>query len=125
MSIARSAAAVMAALASLNVVGPAHAQDAGYPVAGRELSHTRTDAFDHAGKFASGREWEWRLGLVLAGDDQRVEEVQSDRLDLGHDLAGAGDRIGNVRDLKVVGRTEMAAEDGFHGWTLGWLGPLP
>ena len=56
-----------------------------------------------------------RLGLVLARDDQRVEEIQSRRRDLGHDLAGTGDRVGNIREHEVVGGAVALTENGFHG----------
>ncbi len=86
-----------------------------YPVAGLELGHARPDAFDHARELPARREREWRLGLVLAGDDQRIEEVQADGGDLGDHLAGTGHGIGNVGEHKVVGRAVALAENGFHG----------
>ena len=85
------------------------------PVAGCERGDAGADALDHAGELAARRERERRLGLVLAGDDQRVEEIQADGRDLGHDLARPGDRIGDVREHEVVGGAEAMAENGFHG----------
>ena len=68
-----------------------------------------------AGELAAGRERKRRLGLVLAGDDQRVEEVQPARHHPDQDLARSGDGVGDVREHEVVGRSESLAEDGFHG----------
>ena len=53
--------------------------------------------------------------LILAGDDERVEEIQPDRYDFGHDLARPGNGIGDIGEHKVVGGAEALAEDGFHG----------
>ena len=69
------------------------AQDA---VAGFEAAHAGAQALDDAGKFGRGREGEGRLRLVLAGDDQRVEEIERGGLDGDDRLARAGDRIGDV-----------------------------
>ena len=84
-------------------------------VAGLELGHARADALDHAGELAAGRERKRRLGLVFAGDDQGVEEIQPDRRDLGHDLARSGHRIGDIGEHEVVGGAEALTENGFHG----------
>src|SRR5437899_139688 len=88
-------------------------------VAAREGSDAGADALDHAGKLAAGRERKRRLGLILAGDDEGVEEVQSDRDDLGDDLARCWRGVGNVAEHEVVGGAEALAENGFHGRTAG------
>ena len=85
-------------------------------VAGLELGNPRAYAFDHAGELATGRERKRRFGLVFAGDDQGVEEIQADRRDLGHDLARSGHRLRDIREHEVIGRAETLTENGFHGW---------
>src|SRR5262245_41720891 len=47
-------------------------------VAGLECINSRADAFDHARELAARREWKRRLGLVLAGDDERLETIHDD-----------------------------------------------
>src|SRR5262249_37685403 len=84
-------------------------------VAGLERGDAGADTFHHARELAARREWKRRLGLVLAGDDQRVEEIQPDRHHLGHDLARPGNGIGDIGEHKVVGGAEALAENGFHG----------
>ena len=67
-----------------------------------------------------------RLELVLAGDDQSVEEVEGGRLDSDHDLAGSGDGVGHIGEFKIVGCARTGAQDGFHagsyhtGRSLSW-----
>ena len=85
-------------------------------VAGLELGNPRAYAFDHTGELATGRERKRRFGLVFAGDDQGVEEIQADRRDLGHDLARSGHRLRDIREHEVIGRAETLTENGFHGW---------
>ena len=68
---------------------------------------------------AAGENGIARLGLVFAGDDQRVEEIQRRRRDPHHGFAGAGRGVGNVGKFEVVGRAVTGAEQGFHG-TCGW-----
>ena len=75
----------------------------------------RPDALHHAGEFRGRRERQRRLGLVLAGDDQRVEEIQRRGFDAHHSFAGRGDGIGNVRKLEIIGRAVAGAEQCFHG----------
>src|SRR6516164_7946093 len=79
-------------------------------VAGLELLHTRSDALDDAGELASRRKWKWRLGLVLAGNHERVEKIEPRRRDPCHDLALGGDGVGNFRENEVVGGAETVAE---------------
>ena len=52
--------------------------------------------------------------LIFAGDDQRVEEIQRRGFDAHHGLAGSGLRLGQIPQFELVGRTELAAENGFH-----------
>src|SRR5262245_39365221 len=52
-----------------------------HPIAGFERRHTGTKALDRSGELGGRREWRFRLELVFAGDDQRVEEVQRRRMD--------------------------------------------
>src|SRR5262249_2412962 len=84
-------------------------------VAGLERGDARADALHHARELAARREWKRRLGLILAGDDERVEEIQPDRYDFGHDLARPGNGVGDIGEHKVVGGAEALAENGFHG----------
>ena len=63
-------------------------------VARREAGDVRTDAFNGAGEFRPRRERIFRLVLVLAGDDQEIEEIQRGGLDPDHGLSGPGDRVG-------------------------------
>src|SRR5262249_61546335 len=84
-------------------------------VAGVESGAAGADAFHHAREFAARRERKRRLGLILAGDDQRVEEIHPDRSHLGHDLARCRDGIGDIGEHEVVGGAEALAENGFHG----------
>ena len=93
-------------------VGVAH--DA---VAGLELGNPGAHALDHARELAAGRERERRLGLVFPGDDQGVEEIESDRRDLGHDLARSGNRVGHIPEYEVFGCAVTFTKNGFHGWT--------
>ena len=79
------------------------------------MRHAFADALDHTGKLAPGRERKGRLGLVLAGNDQRVEEIKPHCLDLGHDFAGRRHGLGNLGEHELVGRAKALAENGFHG----------
>jgi len=90
------------------------ARVAQHPVAGRESGDAGAHAVDHAGKFAARRERQRRLGLIFSGDDQRVVEIEPDRLDAHHRLAGAGDRIRQVGEDEIVGSAQAGAENGFH-----------
>jgi len=83
-------------------------------VAGRKAGDAGSDAFDFAGELGAGREREGRLVLVLAGDDQRVEEVQRGGRDPHDRLARRRRRIGDVGEFEVVGRAVAGAEQGFH-----------
>jgi len=83
-------------------------------VARRKGGNAGADAFDHAGELAPRRERKCRLGLVLAGDDQRIEEIEPDRRDPRDHLARSGDRIGNIGEHEVIGRTEPLAKYRFH-----------
>ena len=74
-----------------------------------------TDALDHAGELAAGRERKRRLGLVSAGDDQGIEKIQPDRRDLGDDFPRSRNRVGDIREHEIVGGAEALAENGFHG----------
>jgi hypothetical protein len=80
-----------------------------------EAGYSRSDAFDHTGKFTAGRKWKRRLGLVLARDHQGVEEVEPCGRDPGHHLAGPCGRVGNIGDNEVLGCAEALTEKGFHG----------
>ena len=60
-----------------------------HSVARPHRGDARPDALDLAGEFRRGRKRKGRLGLVLAGDDQRVEEVERRRPHRDHRLAGA------------------------------------
>ena len=53
--------------------------------------------------------------MVLAGDDQGVEEIEANRFDFGYDLPRARYGIGNVREDEIVRGTKPVAEDRFHG----------
>src|SRR5579872_198509 len=86
-----------------------------YAVACLERVHVRPNALDHAGEFCRWRERQWRLDLIFTGYDQRVEKVKRSGFDPYHSLAGAGDGIGDVAHLKIVGCAETGAEQGFHG----------
>ena len=88
---------------------------ADHAVAGLEAGDAGADDLDHAGEFAAGRERQRRLFLVAALDDERVVEVQADRLHPRDDLAGAGDGFGKVGEHEVIGGAESGTEDGFHG----------
>ena len=84
-------------------------------VAGREPGHARADALDHAGELAARRKRKRRLDLVLAGDDQRVEEIQARRRDLGDDLAGPATGSGisaSTRSSGVPNRRQRMAFTG-------------
>ena len=93
----------------------AGADMAEHAVPAREPVDARPDALDHTGKFRRRRERERRLVLVLAGDDQRVEEIQRRRLDGDDRLARAGNGIGQLAELEIVGTAEAGTQDGFHG----------
>ena len=86
----------------------------------REARHARADALHHAGEFGGRRERERRLDLVLAGDDQRVEEIERRGLHRDDDLAGARRGIGQVLEFEIVGAAEAGAEDGFHRLTVSY-----
>ena len=86
---------------------------------GANVGHPRADAFDDAGEFAARRKREWRLLLVPSGDDQSVEEVETDGFHAHDDLARPRDRFGDIGKDELIGRAEMGAENGFHGQIKG------
>ena len=84
-------------------------------VARGKAGYSGSDAFDNSCKLPSRREWEGWFGLVLAGDDQGVEEIEANGLDFGHYLPRARDGVGNVREDEIIRGTKPVAEDRFHG----------
>ena len=68
---------------------------------------------------AAGENGKAGLYLVLAGDDQRVEEIQRRGVDSHHRLARARPpgRAGRAM-VEIVGRAGAGAEQGFHGPTV-------
>ncbi len=98
------------------LAGGAPAGVAHHPIAGLDVGHARSDAFDGACEFGTGRERKGWLVLILAGDDQVVEEVQRGSCDRDHRFAGARHRVGDVGHDEVVG----ACRDGCKG-LLSWI----
>ena len=93
------------------------------PVAGLDPGHAGPDPVDNARELAAGRERQRGLGLVSSSDDQRVVEIQPDRFDLHHALAGAGAGSRHVGQHEVVRTAEMRAQDGFHDRSSAWIEP--
>jgi hypothetical protein len=52
--------------------------------------------------------------LVLAGDDQGVEEIQRRRLDPDQRFARTGSRFRDLGQFKLFGAAVVGAENGFH-----------
>jgi len=86
-----------------------------HPIAGFERCDTGTEALDRSGKLCSRRKWRFRLELVFAGDDQRVEKVQRRRMDFYDCLAGTRLRLRYIDKFEVIRLSVAGAEEGFHG----------
>ena len=91
-----------------------------HPVAGSKVGHASADTLDHTGEFRRGREREWRLVLVLAGDDQRVEEIERSSLDAYDCFASFGGGFRDIDQFELVGTAEMRANYRFHGNLVVW-----
>jgi hypothetical protein len=85
-----------------------------HPVAGFERGHLAAAARHGSCEFAGGREGKVRLDLVLAGDQQRVEEIQRGGRDAHENLVLARLRLRQRAQFEVVGRAVAAAQDGSH-----------
>ncbi len=84
------------------------------PVAQFEMRDTRTELRHHTRDLAAGREGKLGLHLVSALDDQRVEEVETDRLDRDQHLAGTGIARGDVFDRQTLRSAKGLAQDRSH-----------
>ena len=71
-------------------------------VARGKPGHAFAQALDGAGEFRARRKRKRRLVLVLAGDDQQVEEIQRRGFDPHHGLARPGHRVRQVGDRQVL-----------------------
>src|SRR6516162_1504372 len=83
-------------------------------IPGSEISDAAADALDNAGELRAGRKRKWRLVLVLAGDDQRVEKVERHCLDAHDGFAWRGARRLDVSQFEGGRRPKMRAENSFH-----------
>ncbi len=89
-------------------------RDCHHAIAGLESIHAVARRFDDARDFATGREGERRLDLILVLDDQDVGEIHARGLHRNHDFAGTRRRRLDVFDDERLGRSVGFAENGFH-----------
>ena len=88
-----------------------------HPVAGAAARHRRPALEHPAGDFEAGRERQFRLRLVAAGDDQRIGEVQAGGAHGDAHSVGREWRIRRILDAKPAGIAPFPANDRTH-WPL-------
>jgi hypothetical protein len=52
--------------------------------------------------------------MIFPGNDQRIVEIEPDRLDAHHGLAGASHRGRQIGQHQIVGPAQVCAKNGFH-----------
>ena len=90
-----------------------------HAVAQLEASHALAERSNGARHFAARRKWQGRLELIFVFNDERVGKVHRRRMHLHHHLPAAGQRGLHFFQGERLGRTVLAAKDGFHGLPLG------
>ncbi|MNJ53209.1 hypothetical protein D3C77_485890 [compost metagenome] len=84
------------------------------PVADLQVASLFAHGADHASGFATRREWQWWLELVLAFDDQGVGKVDPGGLHVQQDLVLLRHRAGDVFQDQVLRRAKGFAQHCFH-----------
>lgn len=85
------------------------------PIADGEARDPIADRRDDAGDLAARGEGRLGLKLILAGDDQRVGEVDPAGFDLDEHLLGAGLGLVDVLVGQDLGSTELLGDQCLHG----------
>src|SRR5262249_34393412 len=94
--------------------GRAPAAIAHHPIAGGNVRDAAADALDYAGEFRAGRKRKRRLMVVFAGEDERAEKIERNRLDAQERFAGAGAGRLDLGELQRLRRAKLRAENSLH-----------
>src|SRR5690606_38216317 len=79
-----------------------------------EVCHLGSDRNHFACHFAAGREWEYRLKLILVLNDQHIREVDPTSFHGNQNLSWPGNRIRSFSKNKLLGASKLCTKDCFH-----------